>query len=72
VEKKYKFTYWKCPFCQLIIPDYKHTWNSIEPKVNNHLKKNHYKELDHIQFKEILRQLNESYGMKGYREAFYK
>ena len=41
-EKCKRFTHWTCPDCQLVIPNYKNSWDSMMIKVRNHLQKFHY------------------------------
>lgn len=36
-----RFTHWSCPHCQVIIPNYKDRWESMEVKIRNHLLKFH-------------------------------
>lgn len=59
-----RFTYWACPFCGIIIPDYRYEWGSLETRVRNHLIKFHYSKVGSSNIYEIINNLSKQYPVK--------
>lgn len=37
-----RIRHWSCPFCPVIVVDYRDNWETMELKIRNHLRKMHY------------------------------
>lgn len=59
------FTHWTCPFCAVVIPDFRRSWISIEMRIKNHLIKKHRDRLNAREVEQMVTQVFNAYHAAG-------
>lgn len=49
--------HWECPYCNVLVPDYRKKKNSLITKVSHHLQKRHY-DLGKLEIESLLEEIS--------------